>query len=35
MAYGQFLRSAIPRQFLPQVYFPIENPVLMHLLEGT
>jgi len=35
VAYGQFLRSAFPRQFLPQVYFPIENPVLMHLLEGT
>lgn len=34
MAYGQFLRNALPRQFLPQVYYPIENPVLMHLLEG-
>jgi O-antigen ligase/tetratricopeptide (TPR) repeat protein len=35
MDYGQFLRSAIPRQFLPQVYYPVENPVLMHLLDGT
>jgi hypothetical protein len=32
-AYGQFLRQGIPRQFLPQVYYPVASPLLAYLLE--
>lgn len=35
IAYAQFLRFAIPRQFLPQVYYPVDDPVLMYLLDNT
>lgn len=35
VANGQFLRRAIARQFLPQVYYPTVDPVLLYLLEGT
>lgn len=30
----QFFRMAIPRQFLPQVYYPTADPVLLSLLQG-
>jgi O-antigen ligase len=33
IGYAQFLRLAVPRQFLPQVYYPIDDPVLVHLIE--
>lgn len=32
-AYAQFLRQAIPRQLLPQVYYPVASPLLGYLLE--
>lgn len=35
IAYAQFLRLAIPRWFLPQVYYPVDNPVLVYLIEST
>jgi putative inorganic carbon (hco3(-)) transporter len=35
IAYAQFLRLGFPRQFLPQVYYPVDDPVLLHLLAGT
>lgn len=33
--YAQFLRLAIPRFFLPQVMYPVDDPVLLYLLERT
>jgi tetratricopeptide (TPR) repeat protein len=33
IGYAQFLRLPIPRQFLPQVYYPVDDPILLHLLE--
>ncbi len=33
--YAQFLRLAIPRFFLPQVTYPVDDPVLLYLLERT
>lgn len=35
IAYAHFLRLGFPRQFIPQVYYPVDDPVLLHLLEGT
>ncbi len=35
IAYAQFLRLAIPRWFLPQVYYPVDNPVLVYMIENT
>jgi hypothetical protein len=35
IAYAQFLRLAIPRWFLPFVYYPVDNPVLMFLIDNT
>lgn len=35
IAYAQFLRLAIPRWFLPQVYYPVDDPVLVYLIENT
>lgn len=35
IAYAQFLQFAIPRQFLPQVYYPVDDPILIYLLENT
>jgi hypothetical protein len=32
-AYAQFLQFAIPRQLLPQVYYPIDDPSLLRLLN--
>lgn len=34
IAYAQFLRFTIPRQFLPQVEYPIDDPILLYLLES-
>jgi putative inorganic carbon (HCO3(-)) transporter len=34
IGYAQFLRLGIPRQFLPQVYYPAAPPVLLFLLGG-
>jgi O-antigen ligase/tetratricopeptide (TPR) repeat protein len=36
IAYAQFMRLAIPRLFLPQVDYRVDDPVLLHLLvEGS
>lgn len=35
IAYAQFLRIGIPRQFLPQLYYSTSDPVLINLLENT
>jgi tetratricopeptide (TPR) repeat protein len=35
IAYAQFLRFAIPRLFLPQVNYHINDPVLLHLLAAS
>ncbi|HEX2907479.1 MAG TPA: O-antigen ligase family protein [Phototrophicaceae bacterium] len=35
IAYAQFLRQAIPRWLLPQVYYPVDSPVLLFLIENT
>lgn len=35
IAYTQFLRLALPRFFLPQVIYPVDDPVLLYLLERT
>ncbi|MEZ4667340.1 MAG: O-antigen ligase family protein [Anaerolineae bacterium] len=35
IAYAQFLRFAIARQFLPQVYYPVDDPVLIYLLDNS
>ncbi|MBZ0285876.1 MAG: O-antigen ligase family protein [Anaerolineae bacterium] len=32
IAYAQFLRLTIPRQYLPQVAYPVDDPVLLYLL---
>lgn len=32
---AQFLRNSFPRQFLPQVYYPVDDPVLIYLIENT
>ncbi len=32
IAYAQFLRLTIPRQYLPQVAYPVDDPVLVYLL---
>jgi putative inorganic carbon (hco3(-)) transporter len=34
IAHFQFLRITIPRQFLPQVYYPTVEPALLHLLAA-
>jgi len=34
IAYAQFLRLTIPRQYLPQVVYPVDDPVLLYLLEN-
>jgi tetratricopeptide (TPR) repeat protein len=33
IAHIQFLRMTIPRQFVPQVYYPVAHPVLLYLLS--
>ncbi len=35
IAYGQFLRLAIPRWFLPGVYYPVDDAALVYLIENT
>jgi hypothetical protein len=35
VAYAQFLRTAIVRQFLPQVYYPTIDPELARLLDSS
>jgi len=35
VALAQFLRNGFPRQFLPQVYYPVDDPVLLYLLNNT
>lgn len=35
IAYQQFLRYGFPRQFLPQVYYPVDDPVLLYLIQNT
>lgn len=34
IAYGQFLRLAIPRWFLPGVYYPVDDAALVYLIEN-
>jgi putative inorganic carbon (HCO3(-)) transporter len=33
ISYAQFLRLPIPRQFLPQVFYPVDDALLLYLLE--
>lgn len=33
IGYAQFLRLPIPRQFLPQVFYPVDDALLLYLLE--
>jgi O-antigen ligase/tetratricopeptide (TPR) repeat protein len=35
IGYAQFMRLAVPRQFVPQVYYPVHDPVLIHLIDKT
>lgn len=35
IAYAQFMRTAIPRFFLPQANYPMGSPILLHLVEQT
>jgi hypothetical protein len=35
IAHSQYLRAAIQRLFLPQVYFPTSDPLLLRLIEET
>jgi putative inorganic carbon (HCO3(-)) transporter len=35
IAYGQFLRLAIPRWFLPGVYYPVDDAALVYLIENV
>jgi tetratricopeptide (TPR) repeat protein len=35
VAYAQFLRLGFPRQFIPQVYFPVDDPVLLYVVDKT
>jgi tetratricopeptide (TPR) repeat protein len=35
IAYAHFLRLGFQRQFIPQVYYPVDDPVQLHLLETT
>ncbi|MEO8610816.1 MAG: O-antigen ligase family protein [Chloroflexota bacterium] len=35
VAYAQFLSLGFPRQFLPQVYFPVEDAVFLYLVNHT
>ncbi len=35
IAYAQFMRTAIPRFFLPQANYPMGSPILLHLIEQT
>jgi putative inorganic carbon (hco3(-)) transporter len=35
VALAQSLRNGYPRQFLPQVYYPVDDPVLLHLVANT
>lgn len=35
IAYAQFLRLTIPRQYLPQVVYPVDDPVLVYLLSNS
>ena len=32
---AQFLQNSFPRQFLPQVYFPVDDPVLLYVVDKT
>jgi putative inorganic carbon (hco3(-)) transporter len=35
IGYVQFLMNILPRDFLPQVYYPVDDPVLLYLIENT
>lgn len=35
IALAQFLRNGFSRTFLPQVYYPVDDPVLLYLIENT
>jgi putative inorganic carbon (hco3(-)) transporter len=35
IALAQFLRNGFSRTFLPQVYYPADDPVLLYLIENT
>jgi O-antigen ligase/tetratricopeptide (TPR) repeat protein len=35
MAYYQYFRLILPRQFLPQVFYPVDRILLLHLLADT
>ncbi len=35
IAHSQYLRTAIQRLFLPQVYYPTDDPLLLRLIEET
>lgn len=35
MAYYQYFRLILPRQFLPQVFYPVDRILLLHLLAET
>jgi len=35
IGYVQFLMNILPRDFLPQVYYPVDDPVLIYLVENT
>jgi tetratricopeptide (TPR) repeat protein len=35
IGYVQFLMNMLPRDFLPQVYYPVDDPVLIYLVDQT
>jgi putative inorganic carbon (hco3(-)) transporter len=35
IALAQFLRNGFSRTFLPQVYYPVDDPILLYLIENT
>jgi tetratricopeptide (TPR) repeat protein len=35
IGYVQFLMNTLPRDFLPQVYYPVDDPVLLYLVDQT
>jgi tetratricopeptide (TPR) repeat protein len=35
IGYVQFLMNSLPRDFLPQVYYPVDDPVLLHIVHQT
>ncbi|HSS98864.1 MAG TPA: hypothetical protein VLK33_17635, partial [Terriglobales bacterium] len=35
IGYVQFLMNSLPRDFLPQVYYPVDDPVLLHIIHQT